>query len=95
MSAVAVGHGLVHAEYVEPDKDTETRPSLRHAAANAFRPEYRYWDMYFDSESYALSYDTLPSVHPMSRTAKPIASLADIDNMFDAISYDKVWLNTS
>ncbi len=38
----------------------------------------------------ALAYDVLPSAHPLSRTAQPIASLPDVDNLFDQISYEKV-----
>ncbi|KAG2499675.1 hypothetical protein HYH03_002610 [Edaphochlamys debaryana] len=59
-------------------------------AAAAWRPAFGYWEFAAgDTTAPALAYDTLPSVHPLSRTAQPIASLPDIDNMFDSISYEK------
>ncbi|KXZ50279.1 hypothetical protein GPECTOR_17g918 [Gonium pectorale] len=59
-------------------------------AASDFRPQYQYWALaYTDMDAPALSYDAMSSVHPMSRTAQPISSLPDIDNMFDDISYAK------
>ncbi|GIL81832.1 hypothetical protein Vretifemale_10818 [Volvox reticuliferus] len=56
---------------------------------NAFRPKYGYYQLSYTQMTYAaLEYDTLPSVHALS-AAGPLESVADIDDMFDDISYQK------
>ncbi|GLI69894.1 hypothetical protein VaNZ11_014550 [Volvox africanus] len=56
---------------------------------DAFRPNFGYYQLSYTQMTYAaLEYDTLPSVHALS-AAGPLESVADIDDMFDDISYQK------
>ncbi|GLC55634.1 hypothetical protein PLESTB_001009200 [Pleodorina starrii] len=58
-------------------------------AVDAFRPSYGYYGLsYSMMTAAALSYDALPSVHAMSAKG-PLATVADVDGMFDDISYQK------
>ncbi|KAG1662503.1 hypothetical protein FOA52_000906 [Chlamydomonas sp. UWO 241] len=58
-------------------------------AAQAFRPGFGYWDIFYsDTTASALADDASPSVHPLSLGA-PMRSRAQVDNMYDAISYEK------
>ncbi|EFJ51342.1 hypothetical protein VOLCADRAFT_31998, partial [Volvox carteri f. nagariensis] len=56
---------------------------------DAFRPQYGFYQLSYTSmTATALSYDVLPSVHALSAAA-PLTSVADIEAMFDDISYEK------
>ncbi|GLC41460.1 hypothetical protein PLESTM_001198200 [Pleodorina starrii] len=58
-------------------------------AIDAFRPSYGYYGLsYSKMTAAALSYDSLPSVHPLS-VKGPLATVADADGFFDKISYQK------
>lgn len=52
---------------------------------------YDTWQLYYTtSTAVALSYDALPSVHPLSRAAASLTSPADVAAMLDPLSMHKV-----
>lgn len=63
---------------------------LEFLGVDAFLPTYGYFRLMFTKmTAAALASDVLPSAHPLS-AAGPLKTVADIDGMFDEISYEKV-----
>lgn len=62
---------------------------FENVAADAFRPDYHYFDFFLTSQAApGLEEDADITSHPLSR-AEPMARLADVENQFDDVSYAK------